>query len=238
MLTEEIGFYLRHRVQISEWAALHERVEKLMRDAVTAGSHDAALRLLNGESGDDEVDFYVRNRALITEWDALQTSAGLALHDALLDAVRNADCRVVEGKRGWTTAMVRTPGLAALRGEHEAWIEMAWTKQDLLSTRRGFASPRIAIVLKPSRWAGEDRTRVLAATSVVAREQGLTKRQDGWWIHWGVLAEVAESQDLGSYADDCVEQLQEASNRVYPRLLDAILATLGPVVVDELMSPG
>jgi len=90
MTADAVQFYLRHRLQISEWVKLEKRVDDLIRDAVQEGAVDKATKILSGELGDADVDFYVRNRSLIREWDALQAEAGQALHGELLRAAREA----------------------------------------------------------------------------------------------------------------------------------------------------
>ena len=223
MTTDEIQFYLRHHRQISEWAKLEKRVDHVLRDAVQEGSVDKAAKLFAGEFGDAEVDFYIRNRWLIAEWDALQTAAGKALHQALLTAAREAGCPAFEGKKGWTAARARSPELDTLNDDQMIWIEIAWTMQDLLSTRHGYPYPRIALVLHPNRWQSDTRERLINATRPVARELGMKKKLD-WWVHWRILDEIAEHQDLPSYAADCVAKFQNAAERLYPVLRDAISA--------------
>lgn len=222
MTSDKVAFYLRHRHQIDEWARLEKRADDLMRQAVDQGSRDDATKLLRAESGDDEVDFYVRNRVLITEWDALQTLAGEALHTALVDAARAAGLGAYEGKRGWTT--VRSPEFDKLPDKHRFSVELAWTKQDLLSTRRGYPFPRLSLVGDPETWAGERREILVRATQAIAGELGMTKK-DNWWVRWRMLDEISDSQDLPSYADACVEALRTASARLYPVLLEVISAT-------------
>ncbi len=222
MAMQKIDFYLAHRRQISEWAQLGERVDRLMRDAVKARSQEKAIKLLNADSGDAEADFYVRNRLLITEWNALQSLAGQALHTALLDSAREAGFDVQEGKRGWTT--VRTPEFDRLRNQHRVTVELAWTKQDLLAARRGSSSPRVALNLPPARWNGADRDVLVNASRPVAHELGM-RRKANWWAHWGPLDEITDTQTLQSYAEACVARLRDASGRLYPVLIDAISAT-------------
>ena len=222
MTTEKISFYLDHRLQISEWAKLAERVDKLMRDAVKEGSQDKAIKLLNAESDDTEADFYVRNRLLITEWKSLQTLAGDALHAELLASAHEAGFDAGEGKRGWTT--VRSPEFTSLLHEQKVTVELAWTKQDLLSTERGYPFPRLALVLDPARWKDETRDVLVSASRPVAHKLGM-KRKDNWWAHWGTLDAIAESQSLQSYADACVARLRDASVRLHPLLVEAISAT-------------
>lgn len=223
MNADEVDFYVRHRRQISEWAALRGRVSELMRDAVTQGSLDSAVSLLEGSFGDAEVDFYVRNRALITGWNALQVPAGLVLHEALLGAAHEAGCQVTEGNKGWTSMRPLEPELVEFRAEHEAAFAIFWTKQDLLSTVRGYPFPRIALSLDPSRWEGDRRARVINATRPAAIELGM-KKKDTWWPHWCMLDEISESEDLRTYAAGCVAKLRQVSERLYPPLRDAILA--------------
>jgi hypothetical protein len=224
METDKIGFYLSHRRQISEWAKLAERVDKLMRDAVKEGSQDKAIKLLNAQSGDAEADFYVRNRWLITEWDTLQSLAGQALHAELLASAREAGFDADERKRGWTEVTFRSPEFDRLRDDQRVWVHLAWTKQDLLSTRRGYPSPRLSLVLHPETWNGVSRDMVAEATRPVAHELGMKKKLV-WSAHWGPLDEIAESQSLQSYADACVARLRDASARLYPVLVEAIAAT-------------
>ena len=224
MATAKIDFYLAHRHQISEWARLAERVDRLMRDAVKEGSQDKAIKLLNAESGDAEADFYVRNRLLITEWDALQSLAGQALHVELLASAREAGLDAEEGKRGWTEVTFRSPEFDRLRNEQRVWVHLVWAKQDLLSTRRGYPFPRLSLVLHPDAWTGASRDVVAKATRPVARHLGMT-RKGIWSAHWGMLDEIAESQNLRSYAHACVASLRDASARLYPVLVEAIAAT-------------
>jgi hypothetical protein len=223
MTLEKIEFYLRHRRQISEWAKLDKRTDDLMRDAVEEGAHDKATKLLKGASGDPEVDFYVRNRSLITEWDSLQTVAGEALHGTLVAAVRDAGFDAYEGKKGWTTVLFRSPEYDQIRADQKVRIELAWTRQDLLSTRRGYAFPRLALV-GPDTWKGQSRDTLVKATWAVAQDLGM-KKHDKWWVHWGMLDPISESQDLRSYADACVAKLQDASRLLYPVLVQPISAT-------------
>jgi hypothetical protein len=220
--SDKVDFYVRHRRQIDEWARLEKRADSLMRQAVDDGSPDDATKLLRGESGDDEVDFYVRNRVLITEWDALQTLAGEALHTALVDSARAAGFGAYEGKRGWTT--VRSPEFDTLRDKHRVSVELAWTRQDLLSTRRGYPFPRLAMELHPETWTGERREILVRATRAIAGELGMTKK-DKWWVRWRMLEEISSSLDLSSYADACVEALRSASARLYPVLLEVTAST-------------
>ena len=86
-------------------------------------------------------------------------------------------------------------------------------------------SPRseISFQLHPSQWAGERRDRVIRATRPLAHQLGM-KRKFGWWVHWGMLEPISESQDLREYADACVAKLQDASGQLYPVLVDAISA--------------
>lgn len=228
MSEDAIEFYVRHRDQISAWAAVHRRVDQLMREAFAKNSPDLAMKILTAESGDAEVDFYVRNRALIIEWDALQILAGKALHEALLTAAAAAGYGVDEGKNGWITVYVRTAELDELREKQRAWVEMAWMKQGLLSTRRGFPFPRIAVTLPPSQWGGENRAVVIGATSIVANELGMKRRGDAWWAHWGVLDAISKSEDLQSYAERCVLRLREVSEHMHPPLQEAIDAAASP----------
>ena len=225
MTADAVQFYLRHRLQIYEWVKLEKRVDDLIRDAVKEGAVDKATKILNGEFGDADVDFYVRNRSLIKEWDSLQAVAGQALHAELLRAAREAGCRATEEKRGWTFARVSSPEFDWLV-EQKVEVELGWTKQDLLSTRRGSPFPRIALQLNPHRWNGENRARLIEATRPVAHELGMT-RKDKWWVHWRMLGAISESQDLRSYAEACVGKLHLASERFYPMLRDAI-AVPGP----------
>lgn len=225
MPSEEIQFYLRHRHEINEWTKLDARVDAFMRDAVNEGDVGKALALLRGESGDAEVDFYVRNRSLIAEWANLQTAAGEALHTALiLTANEEPGCEPYEGKRGWSGVLRRSPEFDELRAEHGALVEMAWTRQDLLSTRRGYPFPRLALSLTPAQWVDKDRHRVIEATRPVAHEFGM-KRTDAWWVHWRELAPISDSQDIAAYAQACVGTLLEVSARLYPVLREAILNT-------------
>jgi hypothetical protein len=219
MATEKVDFYLAHRHQISEWAKLGERVDKLMRDAVKEGSQEKAIKLLLADSGDPEADFYVRNRLLITEWNTLQSLAGQALHTALLGSAGEAGFDAQEGKRGWTT--VRTPEFDRLRNQHRVTVELVWTKQDLLATRRGYPSPRLAVVIDPETWNGADRDELVNASRLVAHEVGM-KRRDNWWAHWGLLDEITDTQTLQSYAEACVARLRDASTRLYPVLVETI----------------
>ncbi|GAB2776292.1 hypothetical protein GCM10027039_41930 [Terrabacter koreensis] len=223
MTSDKVDFYLSHRSQISEWAKLEMRANDLMRDAVEKGALDSATNLLKGESGDDEADFYVRNRSLITEWDALQTLAGEALHRALVGSARKAVLDPREGGRGWTSVFARSPELDRLHEEHKIGVEMAWTKQDLLSTRRKYPFPRLALTLHPERWNGERRDMVIQATRPVAHQLGMRRKLE-WWVHWGMLDAISESQDLESYADACVTRLRDASVLLYPVVVDAISA--------------
>ena len=227
MTTDEIAFYLRHRRQITEWAALEGRVHDLLRDTVAEGSVDKAAQLLAGESGDDEVDFYVRNRSLITQWDALQVPAGHALHQALLSAARDAGCPATEHRRGWTSARARSPELDALFDDWGAWVEFAWTKQDLLSTRRGYRFPRVALLLPPNRWQGDVRAGLIKGTRAVARELGMNKKGGDWWTHWRMLDEISDSQDVESYAAECVTQFRNTANSLCPVLREVISAPEG-----------
>lgn len=223
MSTDQIEFYLRHRTQISEWAKLAQRTDHLMRDAVKEGSIEKAIKLLNGEYGDDEVDFYVRNRFLITEWDNLQTIAGQALHTAILATARASGCDAHEGKRGWTNVLIRSPEIYKVREEHKIYVEMTWTKQDLLSTRRGYPSPRLALVLHPERWHDDDRTIIVNATRPVAHELGM-KKKDNWWAHWRVLDPIKDTQSLQTYAEECVGKLRVAAERLHPVVLEGLAA--------------
>lgn len=223
MTNDQVQFYLRHRGQISEWAKLEKRADDLMRDAVKEGAPDKATRLLKGEYGDDEVDFYTRNRLLITEWDNLQTIAGQAVHDALLVAGREAGFDAHEGKRGWTSVSPRSPEIDKLRDEEKVWVEMAWTKQDMLSTRRGYPFPRLALVLHPDRWEGESRALLINATRPIAHEMGM-KRKASWSVHWHMLDPISESQDPRSFADECVAKLQRATECLYPRIVETLAA--------------
>lgn len=217
MATDAVEFYLRNRRQISAWAELGTRADDLMRDAVKQGAVDKALNLLKGESGEDDVDFYVRNRSLITQWDSLQTDAGAALHAALLSAGPAAGCDAWEGKAGWSEALVRSPEFDKLKDEQSVWVQLAWTKQHLLSTRRGYPFPRLALVISPNKWKGESRDHLIKVTRPVAHELGM-KKKDNWWAHWRMFDEIPGSPDLRSYADDCVTKLQEASQLLYPVL--------------------
>jgi len=221
MTAEAVQFYLRHRLQISEWVKLEKRVDDLIGDAVKEGAVDKATRILNGEFGDADVDFYVRNRSLIREWDSLQAVAGQSLHAELLRAGREAGCRATEEKRGWTSARVSSPEFDWLV-EQKVEVELGWTKQDLLSTRHGFPFPRMALQLNPLQWNGENRARLIEATGPVADELGMT-RKDNWWVHWRMLGAISESQGLRSYAEACVAKLHAASERFYPMLRDAIV---------------
>ena len=222
MTPEKIEFYLRHRRQISEWAKLDKRTDDLMRDAVKEGAYDKATKLLKGASGDTEVDFYVRNRSLITEWDSLQTVAGEALHSALLVAAREAGHSPKEGKGGWTEVRFSSPEFDEIRADQKVRIDLAWRRRDLLSTRRGYAFPRLALV-GPDTWKGESRDTLVKATWAVAQDLGM-KKHDKWWVHWGMLDPISESQDLRSYADACVAKLQDASRMFYPMLVQPISA--------------
>ena len=221
MATDQVAFYLRHRGQISEWAKLEKRVDGLMRDAVEQGEQDKAVMLLRGDSGDPEVDFHVRNRSLISQWDSLQTAAGEALHASLVEAAREGGLHIHQGKQGWTEVRLRSPEFEALRDERSVHVELVWTKQDLLSTRRGYPFPRLALVLPPATWQGASRNLVVTATRVTAHDLGMKKKVT-WWVHWGMLDAIAESQDPRNYADGCIAKLQEASVRLYPVLLEAI----------------
>jgi hypothetical protein len=220
MTSREVQFYLRHRRQVTEWAQLEKRVLGLMRDLVSEHAPDKAVDLLRGESGEAEVDFYVRNRSLITEWDGLQAAAGQALHSALLTALRDAKLDPTEGKKGWTSAMIQFR-LGEATEDWNAALEMAWTKQDLLSTRRGYAFPRLALVLHPGRLEAETRSLLANATRAEAHAIGL-RRKSNWWVHWATLEGISESQDLETYATRCVAQLQEASARMSPVLQGAL----------------
>lgn len=223
MPADKIDFYLRHRTQISEWAKLGQRAELLMRDAVKEGTVEKATKLLKGEYGDDEVDFYVRNRFLINEWDNLQTIAGQALHTAILATARASGCDANEGKRGWTNVLISSPEIDEVREEHRIYVEMTWTKQDLLSTRRGYPSPRLALVLHPERWQDDDRAVLVNATRPVAHELGM-KKKDSWWAHWRVLDPIEDTQSLQAYADECLGKLRVAAERLHPVVLEGLAA--------------
>lgn len=222
MDVEQIDFYMRNRHQISEWAALRDRVAGLLADAVTQGSRDAAIGLLEGSTGDPEIDFYVRNRQLIAEWDALQVPAGLALHEALLTAARDAGFMVSEERKGWTSARPLEPELVDLRANHGAAFAIFWTKQDLLSTVRGFQFPRIVFSLDPDRWAGRARASVVDATRAAALEWGLKARKDKWWPYWRMLDGISESENISTYAVGCVDALGQFARHLYPSLHAAI----------------
>lgn len=226
MTTAEIQFYLSHRSQIAQWAKLESRSDNLMRDIVTGGDADRASQLLKGDSGDDEIDFYVRNRLLINEWDNLQTVAGEALHAALVEATQRAGFDAVDYKRGWFEVRAQSAELNELHDEFEISIYMAWTKAHLLSTRRGYPFPRVALELRPSTWQGERRQALIKATQGPAHELGM-KRKNTWWVHWRMLNPIPESQQLQAYADDCVARLQEAATRLQPVLQEA-LTTIPP----------
>ncbi|WP_156160549.1 hypothetical protein [Demequina soli] len=221
MTGDPVNFYVRNRKQISEWAGLRVQTEKLMRDAVSKESPDTALKLMTGESGDADVDFYVRNRSLIEEWDALQGPAGLALHHALLEAATGVGARAHEGKRGWTTVSLPEAELGTLVAErHEPLVELVWTKSDLLSTRRGYAFPRMTLAFNPNTWTKDERLGARAATRKVAHSLGMRRIGDAWWAHWGVLPEINETQSLGDYAAACIDMLNEGSARLYPAVRD------------------
>lgn len=126
-------------------------------------------------------------------------------------------------KKGWTTVLARSSGMDKVREEHRISVEMAWTKQDLLSTRRGFAYPQLALVVNPDRWQGDERSVIVEATRSVARDLGMT-RKDSWWAHWGSLDPIAQTQTVEAYADECVATLSLAAERFRPAVLEALAA--------------
>lgn len=219
MDSEEIQFYLRHRRQITEWAGLEARTEALMRDAVRKGAEDDAIKLMKGNFGEVEADFYIRNQSLIKQWDSLQTAAGDILHDALLAAAGNLGLPGGVGKMGWTTIHAVLDSSPLHR--HHIQLELAWTKGHLLTTRKGYPSPRIALSLPPAKWNDERRSRLVGATRLVAHELGMTRR-DKWWAHWGILDEISEGQDLHSYADQCLDTLVTAREHLFPIILEVL----------------
>lgn len=220
---DEVDFYLRHRSQITEWAKLETRLQDVLRDAVVDRDVDRVARLFSAECGDAEVDFYVRNRSMITQWDAVQTVAGQALHQELLTAAENVGWPAYEHKRGWTDVRACSTDLDAIYGTRKAQVILAWTKQDLLTTRRGYPYPRIALDLHAPTKRGEDpvRDELIEATRQAAHELGMTKK-DNWWVHWCMLEPVADRQDLGSYAAGCLARLQGAAERLQPILRGVI----------------
>ncbi len=224
MTTDAIGFYLSHRDQITQWAKLEGRVDALMRDAVNEGNANAAINLLKGTSGDQEADFYVRNQALIREWDDLQIEAGQALHRELLAVGREADYKVKENARHYSSVGYRSPEFDDLGTRYGIRLELVWMKQDLLSTRRGYRYPRLALHVHKDNWEGENRQSLITATRPVAHELGMKERGD-WQLHYGMLDPDFESLDPRGYAEQFVAILSDAATRLYPVIEEAIAAT-------------
>jgi hypothetical protein len=221
---EEVEFYLRHRSQIVEWAKLDTRFNDLLRDSVRERDVDKVSKLFAGEFGDAEVDFFSRNRSLITEWAAIQTVAGQALHQALLTAGSAAGCPAHEYPRGLTEARVRGKDYDGFLERRRVQVILAWTRQDLLTTGRGYPFPRLALDLgAPEQWQGDGRPELIRATRQVAHELGMKKGGKGnWWVHWGMLEAITDGQDLAAYAAECFYQLQNAAGRFQPILRDVI----------------
>ena len=207
---DKIDFYLRHRAEILQWASLEDRTHDMLGDAVKSGDTEQASRLFAGSSGEDEIDFFVRNRFLIAEWNAVQVAAGEALHLELLAAGQRVDFSVREGKRGWSSIRATSSDLEKIYDSYRVEIMLGWTKSDLLSTRRGYPFPRLALSLDPERWTDDGRARLTAATRETAAELGMTKH-DKWWCHWRVMDPIANAEELTSYATACVERLNDAA---------------------------
>lgn len=107
--------------------------------------------------------------------------------------------------------------------ERGLYVEMAWTKPLLLSTKRGYPFPRAAIVHKPDVWEKEARAHLRHATRPGAADLGMSPRRgDNWWAHWRVLDEIADGQGIDEYAAQCVAWLQKAGAQLTPTLQDAI----------------
>lgn len=219
MPAREIEFFARHRDLVKEWLSLEARVDELMRDAVTAGDSDRALRLVKADSGDEQVDFFLRNRQLITEWAAIQPMAATALHDELLAAARHSGFEVAGADAGWTS--VRTHSNEADASAPTIATELAWRKRDLLTVGRGWPYPRIALWVDTERVPAEERKRLRSATQHAATPLGMTKT-DGAWVHWRQLDGVSHSQDLQRYAASCMAAFSEASEQLIPLALQVL----------------
>lgn len=223
IIEPEVDFYVRHFRQIAEWSKLAERVRDLMRAAVLGQDVDAALALLSGESGDAAVDFYIRNRHLISQWTALQPVASLALHTALIEGGRGIGTPTDRSRRSYSTVRVGSPALDALHDEHAVWVELLWTKGDLLTLGRGVAFPRLAMVHSPKVWDEAGRAHLDDQTRAVARSLGMTLRGE-WWGHCRVLDGVRDGEGLHEYAERCLQSATVAAERFGPVLREAVEA--------------
>ncbi|NCD17155.1 MAG: hypothetical protein EOL91_07550 [Actinobacteria bacterium] len=220
---DEVQFYARHYRQIEQWAQLEKRVHDVLKDSVKGGDVERALSLISGETGDAELDFYVRNRHLIMQWHSLQPATGLALHQALLGMGKDQFDGAHERRNGWTTVAARSPELEAL-GQRGLYVELAWMKQHLLSTGRGFPFPRLALAHNPDTWDESSRARLRAATSSTAHALGMKRRGDKWWAHWGFLEGIADGQNEDDYAQQCMSIALTAGERLAPVLNQEIAA--------------
>ena len=153
-----------------------------------------------------KVDFYLRHRTQIEEWTALRTAAAHALDDALIAAIvgmTDAGVPAPEFQQGARRiAKLDITG----RPSAPAWIELKWSRSQLLTDTGGLTWPELGVCVSPDEALRDVRARVRTSTEKLARAHGLTRGVDerNWWLWRKRLAPGRDPLVIDDYVSDCI----------------------------------